>query len=115
MKKYIKPMMKSESFVSNEYVAACWWVNCNVRLGRPYVESNGKEGLQTGWGGDTPISMFPVEGCGTKHIGVTEKPVSNGYHVENDKVYEVFAWRDSHGWHSSYVDSAEWDTNPNAS
>ncbi|MCI5481301.1 MAG: hypothetical protein MR416_09025 [Lachnospiraceae bacterium] len=29
MKKvYVTPVMESEAFVANEYVAACWWVTC---------------------------------------------------------------------------------------
>ena len=31
MKTYVKPMMESEAFVANEYVAACWYVSCNHR------------------------------------------------------------------------------------
>ena len=27
-KEYVKPVMESEEFVSNEYVAACYWVDC---------------------------------------------------------------------------------------
>lgn len=29
MKDYIKPMMNSELFMADEYVAACWYVACN--------------------------------------------------------------------------------------
>lgn len=28
MKKYMKPIMESENFVANEYVAACWTITC---------------------------------------------------------------------------------------
>lgn len=28
-KAYVKPVMESEAFVANEYVAACWRVSCN--------------------------------------------------------------------------------------
>lgn len=27
-KEYVKPVMESEEFVLNEYVAACWQINC---------------------------------------------------------------------------------------
>lgn len=30
MKTYVKPMMESEVFMANEYVAACWGVSCVV-------------------------------------------------------------------------------------
>lgn len=29
MKKYIKPVMESESFVANEYIGACWTITCH--------------------------------------------------------------------------------------
>ena len=29
-KEYVKPVMESEEFVSNEYVAACYTIDCNV-------------------------------------------------------------------------------------
>lgn len=28
-KEYMKPVMESEAFVANEYVAACWFIRCN--------------------------------------------------------------------------------------
>lgn len=33
MKKYIKPVMESESFVANEYIGACWTVTCHGKCG----------------------------------------------------------------------------------
>ena len=30
MKTYVKPMMESEVFMANEYVAVCWGVACDV-------------------------------------------------------------------------------------
>ena len=27
-REYVKPVIESEEFVANEYVAACWWVTC---------------------------------------------------------------------------------------
>ena len=39
MKTYVKPMMESEVFMANEYVAACWGVACSVNLANS-VEKN---------------------------------------------------------------------------
>lgn len=47
MKKYVKPQLKTEEFVAQEYVAACYIVKCsvgnNITL---WLEDNGKPGLQ---------------------------------------------------------------------
>ena len=122
MRAYVKPMMDSEVFVANEYVSACWWVDCNIDFGDVYLETNGEEGLQTsGRNSDTKIGSR-VTGCGRIHNGVTEEPTANGYWVERGffggttgTVKDVFSWEDRHGWHSSYIEDAHWDTNPNAS
>ncbi len=29
LKEYVKPVMESEEFTANEYVAACWTITCN--------------------------------------------------------------------------------------
>ena len=56
-KEYVKPVMESEEFVSNEYVAACWTIICTNSLScgvaevktagdskpKGYEESNGVE------------------------------------------------------------------------
>ena len=121
MKTYIKPMMESEYFVANQYISACWWVDCNIEYGDVYLETNGKAGLQmTGYNHDKQIGR-DVTGCGRIHNGVTEEPTANGYWVEKTfwgntgRVRDVFSWEDRHGWHSSYIEDANWDTNPNAS
>lgn len=121
MKSYVKPMMEGEVFVANEYVSACWWVDCNINYGDVYLETNGQDGLQkNGLNRDTLIGSR-VSGCGTIHNGVTEEPTANGYWVERGllgttgTVKDVFSWEDNHGWHSSYIEKAHWDTNPNAS
>lgn len=31
MKKYVKPVMESESFVANEYIGACWLMTCSCQ------------------------------------------------------------------------------------
>lgn len=39
-REYVKPMMSGERFVANEYVAACWYGNCNI-TGNVYLDTNG--------------------------------------------------------------------------
>lgn len=57
-KTYVKPVMESEEFVANEYVAACWRVVCKcqshddhemnyVSDKEPYFELNGLTGEDT--------------------------------------------------------------------
>lgn len=48
MKKYVKPMLQAEEFVPQEYVAACYIVNCNFPNGSSvWLETNGVAGLQS--------------------------------------------------------------------
>ena len=46
-KEYVKPVMESEEFVSNEYVAACWTVACNECSGKEKGYENLKSGVTT--------------------------------------------------------------------
>ena len=39
-RRYVRPLMTSEVFVANEYVAACWLGECNV-AGNVYLDTNG--------------------------------------------------------------------------
>lgn len=41
MKKYVKPLMESETFIANEYIGACWNVTCTSGQS---VVVQGKEG-----------------------------------------------------------------------
>lgn len=45
-KEYVKPVMESEAFVSNEYVAACWTLTCTGTCGG--VETTRDEGYSEG-------------------------------------------------------------------
>ena len=44
-KAYVKPVMESEAFVANEYVAACYWAKCDPQgiqdLGRKHESCKG--------------------------------------------------------------------------
>ena len=130
MKTYVKPMMQSETFVANEYIAACWRINCNVPTGYGFIDNNGNDVYDRG---DEKLTNNGVYGCGVWHNGVQgvpgDGPKANamwqpqswsfwgGY--ENDgPAYDVYYWSDGYGQthrHFSKVSDAQWETNPNAS
>lgn len=91
---YIKPVLESETFVPQNYIAACHDINkvykfkCDAgggRTGSVYLETNGKPGLQTDWGGDRYLSGYHA--CGTTHEAKTTDAFLNGYYVTTDLVW----------------------------
>lgn len=48
-KVYQKPLLMSEDFVPQEYVAACWGVGCNVEMANIYEQSHHAGGGKTWW------------------------------------------------------------------
>lgn len=106
---YRKPMMNVEKFVANEYVAACGDENkvykftCDAgggKSGTVYLETNGKEGFQEGfgimgWGGDTYLSGYHA--CGKTHEASTTDEFLNGYYIVNGTVTPVIVWRGEKG------------------
>lgn len=121
-KNYVKPTMITEVFNTSNYIAACYVIKCvlpnNNARGDVYLESNGREGLQTGYNGDRQIGQW-VTGCGAEHKGVQldEAPTNNSYwkSSKTGEVQEVFSWEDNHGWHSAPTSTTNWETNRNAS
>lgn len=120
-KSYVRPVMQCEEFAANEYVAACYKINCNVPgRGSLYNESNGKPGLQRGLGGDDEL-YARAKACNKWHKGVIrdEDPVANGYWVADGKTYDVFWWEEDLGssidCHATLIERIQWETNPNAS
>ena len=136
MKDYVKPMMESEAFAANEYIAACYNISCNVPSGIGYYETNGEPGYQEGrwvggiftghWeGGDEMIASGT--GCGTTHYGVpgvpNDGPVANAMWQEtrSGDYYPVYYWEQGQSsWvhsnaHFSKVEDADWEINRNAS
>ena len=131
MREYVKPRMESESFIANEYVAACWRIFCNVPTGFGFIDQN-HNGEYDSWR-DIKLTANGVYGCNSWHTGVSgvpdDGPKANamwqpqkegryGNYVNDGKAYDVYYWRD--GWkptdiHFSKVEDAEWETNPNAS
>lgn len=104
MREYVKPTMEGEVFAANEYIAACHDINkvykfkCDAgggRSGDVYLETNGKPGLQTGWGGDRYLSGYHA--CGTTHEAKTTDDFLDGYYVTSSwfgtKTTPVKVWR----------------------
>ena len=124
-KQYEKPSMSIDMFEANEYIAACWSVNCNVPKGYGYYERNNRPGYQRGQ--DEYIASGT--GCGTTHTasGIDAAgPSANAMWQPTDfwgnkkeQPYEVFHWKARvHGSlsdHFSKVSDAQWQPNPNAS
>ena len=67
-----RPLTEVQKFEANEYVAACgdsgttYLFTCDAgggKSGTVYLETNGRPGLQTDWGGDQYLSGYHA--CGT--------------------------------------------------
>ena len=128
-REYTTPVMECETFVPDEYVAACWKINCNVPTGFGFIDNNGNDRYDRG---DTKITNDGVYGCGVWHAGVEgvpdDGPKANamwqpqrmgflGYR-DDGPAYDVYYWSDGYGQthrHFSKVSDAQWETNPNAS
>lgn len=112
---YIKPSLESETFVPQNYIAACgdsgtvYKFTCDAGggdSGNVYLETNGKPGLQTGWNGDRPLGGYHA--CGSTHEAESTDDFLNGYYVTQKWVggwgghYEtettrVIVWRGPYG------------------
>lgn len=125
MREYVKPTMEGELFAANEYIAACHDINkvykfkCDAgggRSGTVYLETNGKPGLQTGWGGDRYLSDYHA--CGTTHEAKTTDDFLDGYYVtgtlfRGTKTTPVIVWRgpDNDNTHcTENLDMDSWET-----
>ena len=127
-KEWIEPEIMVQQFVANEYVAACWKINCNVPLGYGYIDNNRNSKYDSGDTLLTPAGKRgkpkEVKGCGVYHTGVQgvpdDGPVANSmwHPSRGESDYAVYYWRDGNGAydiHFSKVSDAHWETNPNAS
>ena len=116
MKNYVKPMMESEVFAANEYIAACgdsgvtYKFECNAGRGihgSVYQETNGREGLQTsgGWGyrADRELTSWPWNyyyACNEEHTADSTDDFVSGYYLPNDNsrnAQQVIIWRGPNG------------------
>ena len=125
-----EPQVMVEGFKPNQYIAACWKINCNVPTGFGFIDNN--ENGQYDWRSDEKLTSDGVYGCGVWHTGVQgvpdDGPTANamwqpqrkglmGYRNDGP-AYDVYYWSDGYGQthrHFSKVSDAQWETNPNAS
>ena len=124
---YVKPILNSDEFIPNEYVAACYLVKCNVKsFNELWSETNGVPGLQRedskDYSKDTKLlDGRSLSGCQKWHKGVTQDPVLNGYICDYDGTDQanVFWWEEnlgsSYDYHASYNGKDDVASNPNAS
>lgn len=104
-KVYSKPILESETFVPQTYIANCgdsgkiYKFTCDAGggvSGSVYLETNGTEGLQTGRGGDRYLSGYHA--CGSTHEADSEDDFLEGYYVTTTwwgkrTVTPVIVWR----------------------
>lgn len=131
MKKYVKPMMSSELFMTNEYVAACYKIRCmtpnrNSTYYYLYNDAN-DNGV---WDSEDQLlykNYLGFRGCNNWHSGVIrdEAPSANGFvtkgtNPNSDTKEAVFWWEED--FHDGTVDyhvmtpgKENYETNPNAS
>ena len=129
-KVYSKPMLKSEAFVPQSYVAACGDTNkvykftCDATggiLGVVYQETNGQGGLQVNLfgGGDTRIASS-YHACGITHEAPATDSFYDGYYVTGgdaisggDLITPVKIWKgpDNNNVHcTTNLDMSSWLT-----
>ena len=129
---WCRPQTVVQKFEANEYVAACgdsgtvYKFTCDAgggKSGTVYLETNGRPGLQTGWGGDQYLSGYHA--CGTQHEADSDDAFLNGYYVTEECVgfwpfghYEttttdVIVWRGPHNDNThctTNLDMDSWET-----
>lgn len=95
---WVQPRTAVQQFVANEAVSACgdsgttYLFTCDAgggREGTVYLETNGRDGLQTGWGGDQNLGGYYA--CGTTHEADSDDAFLNGYYVTEE-------WVPGSGW-----------------
>lgn len=122
---YESPRAYAEEFTPNEYVAACgdsgtvYKFKCDAgggKSGTVYLETNGKPGLQTGWGGDRYLSGYHA--CGITHEAESDDEFLQGYYVTSNGWHgstttEVIVWRGPDGDNThctTNLDMDSWET-----
>lgn len=129
-KEWVEPEILVQQFVANEYVAACYKINCttpnkNGTFYYLYDDTNANniwdeddERLLYSWSG--------FKGCNKWHKGVIrdDAPVANGFvtsgsNPKRDTSYAVFWWKEDLGaiydYHVMTPGKENYETNPNAS
>lgn len=122
MKKYVRPMMRVESFAPNEFISACGDSNTVYKFqcdagggdrGDVYLETNGQEGLQTS-GRKRDEYRSEYHACGVTHEANTRDEFLDGYYVKEgaDTVVPVIVWcgEDGNNTHSTEnLDMSTWE------
>ena len=130
MKNYVKPMMESEVFAANEYIAACgdsgvvynftcdagWteWFIIPYRVGGSvYEETNNIPGLQTGLNGDRRLTSS-YHPCDETHEADSGDDFLRGYlYNSSHGTKEVVIWRGPSGDNvhcTENLDQSSWET-----
>ena len=135
MKNYVKPMMESEVFAANEYIAACgdsgvvYKFKCDAGdgvYGSVYQETNGIPGLQTsGRNTDRRIATYDYSflwgesgyhACGTTHEAESNSGFYDGYYCARGNTknpVSVIIWRGEHNNNvhcTTNLNQDSWDT-----
>ena len=89
-KVYEKPMLTTEEFVPQSYVASClgtntWLINCNVPYGFGYIDTNGNGEFDK----ESETKIVSGEGCGIYHT--VELP-ANECHVATNLLFGNTLW-----------------------
>lgn len=107
-KVYIKPVLESETFIPQNYIAACgdenkvYLFKCDAtggRMGYVFQETNGKEGLQVDlWGGDKLLTsvLGGYHACNATHEAPTTDEFLKGYYITSKDGIDaepVIIWR----------------------
>ncbi|MGM9586147.1 MAG: hypothetical protein ACI3VA_01480 [Candidatus Limivicinus sp.] len=126
-----KPRIEVQKFIPNEYVAACYKINCTTPNGNSkyyylYDDTNGN-GV---WDNSDELlygNWFGFTGCNSWHKGVIrdEAPTANGFvtdgtNTASNRSDAVFWWYEkfyngSVNYHVMTPGNENYETNPNAS
>lgn len=85
MKRYVRPMMESEEFLTNEYVSSCWYGACNIS-GDVYVDNNGNDKYDSGidtflYTNEACNHEFEITGESSTKPGVNTFVVGEQWHL----------------------------------
>ena len=104
MKNYVKPMMESEVFAANEYIAACgdteygnYLFECDAPAGRLYYYTT------NWWGEEKAEYIGSYTPCNRKHEASTESEFPDGFVDYNrngreDEGEAVIVWIERRPW-----------------
>lgn len=109
---YVKPILNSEAFVPQSYVAACgdvdvtWAIECNVPYGFGFLDNNSNKIYDSG---DTYLAKG--RGCDEVHTGITlpqgQTPTANAMWQELTK--ETSNWSNSKYWKGDAYGTFYWE------